>query len=60
MIVPLSTSLALYAADVALEYRLSFADAIIYASARQVRVPLVTSDDHFEGNFSLIPGSYLA
>jgi predicted nucleic acid-binding protein len=49
IVVPLSTSLALYAADVALEYRLSFADTIIYASVRQVRVPLVTSNDHFEG-----------
>ena len=24
-------------------------DAIIYATARQAGVPLVTSDDHFEG-----------
>jgi len=33
----------------ALMHRLSFADAIIYAMARQVDVPLITSDSHFEG-----------
>jgi predicted nucleic acid-binding protein len=33
----------------ALQYRLSFADAIIYASARQSNVPLITADDHFQG-----------
>lgn len=48
VILPLTTSLALYAADLALERRLSFADAIMYASARQAMAPLVTSDDHFE------------
>ncbi len=48
-IIPLSTSLALYAADLALEHKLSFADAIIYASAQQSKAPLVTSDEHFEG-----------
>ncbi len=48
-IIPLSTSLALQAADLALNHRLLFADAIIYATARQAGVPLVTSDDPFEG-----------
>ena len=48
-VIPLNTSLALYAADLALEHRLSFADAIIYSTARQMSVPLITSDDHFEG-----------
>ncbi|MBN4053031.1 type II toxin-antitoxin system VapC family toxin [Gammaproteobacteria bacterium AH-315-K14] len=48
-VIPLNTSLALQAADLALEHRLSFADAIIYATARQADVPLVTSDNHFEG-----------
>jgi predicted nucleic acid-binding protein len=33
----------------ALQYRLSFADAIIYASARLSNVPLITADDHFQG-----------
>ncbi len=45
----MKTSLALYAADLALERQLSFADAIIYSTARQMGVPLITSDDHFEG-----------
>ena len=48
-VIPLSTSLALYAADLALEHQLSFADAIIYSTARQLNVPLITSDEHFEG-----------
>lgn len=49
MVIPLNTSLALYAADLALEHQLSFADAIIYSTARRLTVPLITSDDHFEG-----------
>ena len=48
-VVSLNTSLALQAADLALDHQLSFADAIIYATARQADVPLVTSDNHFEG-----------
>lgn len=48
-VAPLTTAIALAAADWALEYRLSFADALIYATARQYGVPLVTSDDHFQG-----------
>lgn len=48
-IVPLTTALALFAADLAIQHQLSFADAIVYATARQCRVPLVTSDAHFEG-----------
>lgn len=47
-ILPLTTRLALYAADLALQHQLSFADAIIYASARMVDAPLVTADDHFK------------
>ncbi|HKJ76145.1 MAG TPA: type II toxin-antitoxin system VapC family toxin [Gammaproteobacteria bacterium] len=46
-VVPLSTASALLAADLALEHRLSFADALVYATARQQAVALVTSDDHF-------------
>ena len=48
-VVVFATSLALYAGDLALEYRLSFADAIIYATARHMGVPVITSDSHFEG-----------
>ena len=46
-VVPLNSSLALYAADLALEHNLSFADAIILATARHAGVKLVTSDKHF-------------
>jgi predicted nucleic acid-binding protein len=48
-VVPLTTAIALTAADWALEYRLSFADALIYATARQYDARLVTADDHFQG-----------
>ena len=48
LVIPLNTALSLYAADISLQYKLSFADAIIYATARQQDVPLITSDDHFE------------
>lgn len=48
-IAPLTTAIALLAADLALDHRLSFADALIYATAHQKQVPLITSDDHFEG-----------
>ena len=47
-VIPLTTRLSLYAADMALQHRLSFADAIIYASARQFDVQLITADDHFK------------
>ena len=47
-VLSLGTGLSLYAADLALQYRLSFADAIIYASARQCNVPLITADNHFQ------------
>ena len=49
LVVPLSTDIALVAADLSLSHKLAFADAVIYASARKYNVELVTSDDHFEG-----------
>jgi predicted nucleic acid-binding protein len=49
LVVALSTDIALLAADLRLSHKLSFADAVIYASARKYNVELVTSDDHFEG-----------
>ncbi len=49
LVVPLSSDLALMAADLSLSHKLAFADAVIYASARKYDVELVTSDDHFEG-----------
>ena len=48
-IAPLSTSIALLAADLSIENKLSFADAIIYATSQFHQATLITSDDHFEG-----------
>ena len=48
-VVPLSTSIALLAADLSMAHQLSFADAIIYATARFHQAELITSDSHFEG-----------
>lgn len=49
LVIPLSTDIALVAADLSLSHKLAFADAVIYASARKYNVELVTSDDRFEG-----------
>lgn len=46
-VLPLNTGLALTAADLALLHGMSFADAIIYGSARHTGATLVTSDSHF-------------
>lgn len=50
-VVALTESLALLASEMSRPYKLSFADAIIFATARQQKAELVTADDHFE-NFS--------
>ncbi len=42
LVVPLSTDIALVAADLTLSHKLAFADAVIYASARKYNVELVT------------------
>lgn len=47
--VSLDTSISLLAADLAVTHNLSFADSIIYATAQQMDVQLITSDSHFEG-----------
>ena len=47
-VIPLTTGIALSAADFATQHKLSFADAIIYATAQFHEAELVTSDDHFE------------
>lgn len=47
-VIALTESLALLASEMAQKYKLSFADAIIYATAQQEKVELITSDDHFE------------
>ncbi len=48
-VAPLDTSLALLSADIAREFKLTTADAIIYATARQHNATLVTSDARFAG-----------
>ena len=47
-VIPLTESLALLASELSQKHKLSFADAIIYATAQQEKVELVTADDHFE------------
>jgi len=47
-VIPLTTGIALSAADFATQNKLSFADAIIYATAQFHEAKLITSDDHFE------------
>lgn len=46
---PLVEALALEAADVALEYGLAMADAIIYATASRHEAEIVTGDADFNG-----------
>ena len=49
VIAPLSESIAYQAADMGLEYKLSTADSIIYATAVFYGAELVTSDSDFKG-----------
>ncbi|MGY8739007.1 MAG: PIN domain-containing protein [bacterium] len=46
---PLAEGLALEAADVALEYGLAMADAIIFATASRHEAELVTGEADFDG-----------
>jgi predicted nucleic acid-binding protein len=46
---PLAESLALEAADVALEHGLAMADAIIFATATKHEADIITADADFEG-----------
>lgn len=48
-VIPLSTSIALSAADFSAKHKLSFADAIIYSTAQFYKAVLMTSDEHFKG-----------
>lgn len=48
-IVPVDESLALEAADVALERGLAMADAIVFATAQRHGATLVTGDRDFDG-----------
>jgi len=47
-IITLTTSISLSAADISTQYKLSFADAIIYATAQFYQAELITSDSHFK------------
>jgi predicted nucleic acid-binding protein len=47
-VVPLTQNIALTAGDVAMEHNLSFADAIVYATAQVNQTTLLTSDAHFK------------
>ena len=49
IVIPLDTRLALLAAELHRTHRLATADAIVYASARDRDVDLLTCDAHFEG-----------
>lgn len=49
VIVPLDENLALAAARVSLESRLTMADAIIYATAQSCEAQLITGDSAFRG-----------
>lgn len=48
-VAPLDTRLALLAAELHRSHKLATADAIVYATARERGVPLLTCDAHFEG-----------
>ena len=48
-VVPLDDALALFAADLSLEYKIAAADSIVYATALNQRAKLVTSDSDFKG-----------
>jgi len=49
VIIPLSTEIALLAADMHREYKLATADAIVYATAQHLGAELLTCDAHFDG-----------
>ena len=49
VVVPLDTRLALLAAELHRTCKLATADAIIYATAREREVELLTCDAHFDG-----------
>ena len=49
LVAPADTMLVLLAADLAKQYDLAMADAIIYATSRIYHAALITSDKHFQG-----------
>ena len=52
-LIPLTLELSILASQLSLEFRLTMADAIIYATACHLKAQLITSDAHF----SELPGS---
>jgi predicted nucleic acid-binding protein len=48
VVVPLTESIALLAADLSLKHSLPMADAVVYATAVEKQCTIVTSDGHFE------------
>jgi predicted nucleic acid-binding protein len=55
VVVPLDTRIALHAADLHRQYKLATADAVVYATARELGAGLLTCDTHFEN----LPGVVL-
>ena len=49
VVVPLTSTIALTAADLGLEHGLAMADAVVYATGLLNEAPVVTSDRDFEG-----------
>lgn len=47
-VVPITTSMSLAAADLAIEHKLSFSDALVYAIAQKKEAELVSSEECFE------------
>lgn len=48
-VIQLSESIALFAADLSIQYSLPMADAIVYATALEEGCKVITSDSHFKG-----------
>lgn len=54
VVVALDTRLALLAAELHRSHKLATADAIVYATAQERGIPLLTCDAHFEGLHDVI------
>jgi len=48
-VVPLTSELAINAAELSIVHKLPMADAIVYATAQSVEATVVTGDQHFQG-----------
>jgi len=49
VVIPLDTTIAMWALEFHREYKLATADAIVYATARHQGAELLTCDGHFDG-----------